>query len=373
MNFSTPHQSTEQMEAIADVRLTKRKLRSLVTDSAKSAAAVNLVYVSDAEPGISRRGNAPQFSYMLEGKKVTDKTILQRIKNLVLPPAWQKVWICTKENGHLQATGIDAAGRKQYKYHTSWTQLRNHTKFYHLYELGKALPAIREQLEKDLARKGLPMEKILALIVSVMQETGIRIGNNEYEKRYGTFGLSTLKNRHVQLEGSNIRLSFKGKKGVEQDLTFKNRKLARLIRQCKEIPGKELFQYYGEDGVRHTIDSGMVNNYIKEISGGHFTAKDFRTWTGTVRALLAFRDSGCAETATETKQKIIAVLDAVAVHLGNTRAVCRKYYVHPALIDLYECRAIEKYLRELEAMQEDKNTADLQPEERVLMKILEKA
>lgn len=361
------------MEAIADVRLTKRKLRSLVTDTAKSAAAVNLVYVSDSEPGIRRTGTARKFSYVLDGNKVTDETTLQRIKSLVLPPAWQKVWICTRENGHLQATGIDAAGRKQYKYHTSWTQLRNHTKFYHLYELGKALPAIRRQLEKDLSRKGLPLEKILALIVSVMQETGIRIGNNEYEKRYGTFGISTLKNRHVQLEGSNIRLSFKGKKGVEQNLTFRNRKLARLIRQCKEIPGKELFQYYDEDGVRHAIDSGMVNSYIKEISDGHFTAKDFRTWTGTVQALLAFKNSGCAETVTETKQKVIAVLDTVAVHLGNTRAVCRKYYVHPALIDLYECHAIEKYLKELENVQDNTNAADLQPEEKVLMKILENA
>lgn len=359
------------MEAIAGVRLTKRKLKTLVTDTAKSAEAINLVYVSDTTPGIQRNGKPGHFTYSFNGKKISDEHILKRIKSLVLPPAWQQVWICSEDNGHLQATGVDAGGRKQYKYHPQWTALRNQTKFYNLYEFGKALPAIRQRVAHDLSLKGLPMEKILALIVSVMQETGIRIGNNAYEKRYGSFGLSTLKNRHAQIEGSQIRFSFKGKKGVYQDLRLKSRKLANLIKQCKEIPGKELFQYYDEDGTSHPVDSGMVNTYIKEISGGHFTAKDFRTWTGTVQAFLAFQNSGCADTATETKQRIVAVLDLVAAHLGNTRTVCKKYYVHPLLMDMYECRAIEKYFKTLEAMTEAEHHTDgLQPAETVLMKIL---
>lgn len=361
------------MESIAKVRLTKRKLKSIGTDSAKSAAAINLVYVNNSDQGISRTGTAPRFDYLLNGKKVKDKTLLGRIKSLVIPPAWQDVWICTRENGHLQATGIDVGGRKQYKYHPHWTALRNHTKFYHLYEFGKALPNIRGQLAKDLARHGLPMEKILALVVSLMQETGIRIGNNAYEKRYGSFGLSTLKNRHVQVSGQSIRLAFRGKKGIYQDLTLKSRRLARLVKQCKEIPGKELFQYYDEEGHAQTVDSGMVNSYIKDISGGHFTAKDFRTWTGSVHALLALHALGCADTVTETKQRIVSALDTVALQLGNTRAVCKKYYVHPALLELYECRTIEKYLRELDDPQQESDPADLQREEQVLMRILEKA
>lgn len=361
------------MESIAKVRLTKRKLKSIGTDSAKSAAAINLVYVSDGDPGILRSGSNPDFMYQLQGKKIRDKALLSRIKSLVIPPAWQNVWICTRENGHLQATGVDVSGRKQYKYHPHWSQLRNHTKFYHLYEFGKALPAIREQLTKDLARHGLPMEKILALVVSLMQETGIRIGNNVYEKRYGSFGLSTLKNRHVQISGQNIRLAFKGKKGIYQDLTLKSRRLARLVAQCKEIPGKELFQYYDEEGHPQAVDSGMVNNYIKDISGGHFTAKDFRTWTGSVHALLALHTLGCADTVTETKQRVVSALDTVALQLGNTRAVCKKYYVHPALLEMYECHTIEKYLGRLDEPQKANDPSDLQREEQVLMSILEKA
>jgi len=361
------------MESIAKVRLTKRKLKSIVTDTAKSAAAINLVYVSDRDEGIARTGKAQKFNYLLQGKKVTDKHLLSRIRSLVIPPAWKEVWICTLENGHLQATGIDVSGRKQYKYHPHWTQLRNHTKFYHLYEFGQALPTIRQQLEKDLAKQGLPMEKILALVVSLMQETGIRIGNNAYEKRYGTFGLSTLKNRHVQINGHSIRMAFKGKKGIYQDLTLKSRRLARLVKQCKEIPGKELFQYYDETGNTHTIDSGMINTYIKDISGGHFTAKDFRTWTGSVHALLALHDLGCADTLTETKQRVVAALDTVAGQLGNTRTVCKKYYVHPALLELYECRAIEKYLKVLDDSPGETQAPDLHPEEQVLMTILQKA
>ena len=361
------------MVAIADVKITRTKLKKLVADTAASAEAINLVYVSDTEAGIGRTKHGDQYTYLYNGRKVKDNEVLSRIKSLVIPPAWQQVWICTKDNGHLQATGIDAMGRKQYKYHPLWTQIRNHTKFFHLFELGKALPALRQRLKADLALPGLSMEKVLALIVSVMQQTGIRIGNGAYEKLYGSFGLSTLKDQHVKIKGSEARFSFKGKKGVYQNITLKSKKLAALIKKCQDIPGKELFQYYDAEGSRRSIDSGMVNSYIKEISGGNFSAKDFRTWTGTIQALLAFKELGCANTAAETKRRVIAALDAVSVHLGNTRTVCRKYYVHPVILDLYECSDLEKYLLQIEKQPDDSHTSHLLPEEKILMKILEKS
>ncbi len=362
----------QHMEAIADITLSRKKLKQLVSDATKSAEAINLVYVSDMDKGITRVKSGKGFHYLQNGRRVSGDAILGRIKGLVIPPAWQRVWICTQDNGHLQATGIDAMGRKQYKYHPLWTQIRNHTKFFHLYEFGKALSAIRKKLAEDLALRELSLQKVLAVIVSVMQETGIRIGNGAYEKMYGSYGLSTLKDKHVKVNGSEVRFAFRGKKGVEQDLTLKSRKLAKLVKQCQDIPGKELFQYYGEDGQRHSIDSGMVNSYIKDISGGHFTAKDFRTWTGTVQALLAFKNLGCAKTTTETKQRIVAALDAVSQQLGNTRTVCKKYYVHPALLEMYECNALEKYLRELDTVTAEEKDG-MHHEEQVLMKILGKA
>lgn len=347
-------------------------MKSLVMDTAKSAEAINLIYVNDQLPGITRHLKDNAFVYKLEGKRITTPSILSRIKSLVLPPAWQNVWICKEENGHLQATGVDALGRKQYKYHPQWTQLRNQTKFFRLAELGKVLPIIRERLEQDLALNGLPANKVLAIVVSVMQETGIRIGNGAYEKLYGSYGLSTLKNKHVSVTGSKLKFTFRGKKGVAQDLTLKSKKLAKLVKQCRDIPGRELFQYYDEEGKRSSIDSGMVNAYIKDNAGGHFTAKDFRTWTGTVQALVAFRELGCANTASETKQKVIAALDAVSMQLGNTRTVCKKYYVHPALIELYECNRLDKFLNEMDTLPADNLVTRLHPEEQVLMKILEK-
>ncbi len=361
------------IEAAAIGKLDRRTLKKLVKDTAGSAGAANLRYVSDASPGISRVREGEGFAYYLNGKPVTDEKTLARIRSLVLPPAWEKVWICRDAHGHLQATGLDARGRKQYKYHPQWSRLRNHTKFFNLHQLGKALPAIRERLHQDLSLPGLPQEKVLALVLSIILETGIRIGNGAYEKLYGSFGLSTLKDRHVTINGSEVRFTFKGKKGVYQDLTLRSKRLATLVRKCRDIPGKELFQYYDAAGNHNVIDSGKVNDYIKAISGGHFTAKDFRTWTGTVQALLAFRELGCAATPTEAKQRIIAALDAVSAQLGNTRAVCKKYYVHPAILDLYECSALEKYLQELEAAPAPQEARDLLPAEQVLMKILEKA
>jgi DNA topoisomerase-1 len=351
--------------------LSKRKIKAISKDPQKTAAAIDLVYVHDNEPGIAREKSGADFIYRFNGKKVTNKAILERIKSLVIPPAWENVWICALHNGHLQATGIDVKKRKQYKYHPHWNALRNHTKYYRLLEFGNALPAIRAQLQKDLSLPGLPVEKVLSLVVVLMEQTNIRIGNNFYEKLYGSFGLTTLKDKHVTINGSQAKFMFKGKKGVEHNISLKNKKLAALVKKCRDIPGKELFQYYDEQGNRHPVDSGMVNNYIKKISGTDFSAKDFRTWSGTLHAFKAFQELGTFETETEKKKKVVEALDMVASQLGNTRTVCKKYYVHPAIISIYENNTITKYAAQLPAAtSNDEIRTEVMPEELVILKIL---
>ena len=359
------------MEEVARIRFTNRKLRSLGNDVVKTAEAINLVYVSDTHPGILRTRNGKGFIYKYKGKTVTDIEVLGRIRSLVLPPAWRNVWICADPNGHLQATGLDARERKQYKYHPLWNNFRNQTKYFHLYDFGLALPNIREQIEKHLSLPGLPQEKVLAAVVSLMQCTSIRIGSNVYEKLNGSFGLTTMKDQHVRIDGHHMKFSFKGKKGIYHDISLKSRKLAKIVQACKDIPGKELFQYYDESGEKRSIDSGMVNNYIKSISSGNFTAKDFRTWTGSIHALQAFRQIGDCETVTEVKKRTVEVLDLVAKQLGNTRTVCKKYYVHPALFDLFEQRSLDKYFAAIEKVDNGAVDSCLTYEEKVLMKILE--
>ena len=353
------------------IKIPRKKIASIVNDPVKTAAAVNLKYVSDTEPGIERIKNGKSFNYQFKENIIADNDNLQRIKGLVIPPAWEQVWICKLSNGHLQATGLDIKKRKQYKYHSLWNSLRNQTKFFRLYEFGKSLPTIRLQLEKDLALPGLPMQKVLATVVSLMERTHIRIGNNFYEKLYGSFGLSTLKDKHVNINGANLKFTFKGKKGVHHDVSIKSKKLAGIVKQCRDIPGKELFQYYDDKGEHKSIDSGMINEYIKNIGGNDFTAKDFRTWAGTVQALLAFKELGFYETITESKKKIIEALDIVSKELGNTRTVCKKYYVHPGIITMYEDKSLEKYIQQLDIIEVDDNKTDLTAEEKIVMKILE--
>ncbi|UPQ77098.1 DNA topoisomerase IB [Chryseobacterium nepalense] len=348
------------------------KIVKIMKDPVASAKAVHLIYTSDAETaGITRKKNGKKYSYYKDGEKIRDKDEISRINKLVIPPAWENVWICALDNGHLQATGFDVKKRKQYRYHPLWSALRNHTKFYRMLQFGYALPDIRLQVEKDLALRNFDKRKILALIVSLMQKTNIRIGNNAYEKLYGSFGLTTLKGKHVKVQGQKISFHFKGKKGVMHDIDLKSRRLSKLIQKCKDIPGKELFQYIDDEGNRHTVDSGMVNDYIKEISGEDFTAKDFRTWSGTVSALIAFKEIGYAETHTEYKKKVKEALEMVASHLGNTSTVCRKYYVHPLVINLYENNTIKKYLDELEQIEKNDGKAGLTHEEKLVLKILE--
>ena len=352
-------------------KISKRKIRSIVKDEEKTAKAAHLVYVTDKEPGIERKKKGEKFEYYFNNKIIKDDEELLRIKHLVIPPAWEKVWICKKENGHLQATGLDTKGRKQYKYHPNWNALRNDTKFYRLHDFGKALPDMRLQLEKDLGGKELNQRKVLAAIVSLLERTNIRIGNSFYEKAYGSFGLTTLKDRHVTFKGDKAIFSFNGKKGVAHHITLKSKKLAAIVKKCRDIPGKELFQFYDEDDSHHSVDSGSVNDYIREISHADFTAKDFRTWAGTVQAFLALKSIGCCETETETKRKIVEALDIVSEHLGNTRTVCKKYYVHPLILSLYESGRLEKYISELDKIEKDDGKTGLSPEEKMVMKILE--
>lgn len=350
------------------IKLGKQQIEAILKDAKKCAEAVDLIYIDDHQPGIRREKSGNDFEYYRDKKKVRDRDTLERIRTLVIPPAWENVWICSSANGHLQATGTDARGRKQYKYHPQWTALRNHTKFYRLLQFGKSIPRIREHLERDLAKRGLPAEKVLAAVVCLMDQTSIRIGNSAYEKLYGSFGLTTLKDQHVKIQGDRMQFIFKGKKGVAQKVSIKNKRLARIVKSCRDIPGKELFQYYDHEGNHKSIDSGMVNAYLKEISGEDFTAKDFRTWSGTVHALTALGAMDTATTKTELKKNLVAALDSVATHLGNTRTVCKKYYVHPLILTLYEENRLHIYLN----CNGDDCPEGIIREEHIVMTILEK-
>ena len=309
--------------------------------------------------------------YQYEGKLVHKKEEIKRIRSLAIPPSWTSVWICALPNGHIQATGLDMRKRKQYRYHPLWSTLRNETKFHRLYEFGKALPALRNRLEADLSQRTLSASKVIATVVSLMERTYIRVGSFEYEKQNGSHGLTTLKDKHVAISGDQVRFSFKGKKGVKHDITLKNKRLARIVKNCREIPGEELFQYYDDDGNTHSVDSGMINSYIKETTGLDFTSKDFRTWAGSLNLLRSLKAVGEALTTTEIKKNIVAALDEVSLKLGNTRTVCKKYYVHPGLIALYEQNSLNKYLKGLDELEENDNSPDLHADEQILMKILQ--
>jgi len=336
----------------------------------KAAKAVNLLYVNDHMPGIRRLKKGKGFAYILDNNNLKDKAYLKRIKKLAIPPAWTEVWICALENGHIQATGLDARKRKQYRYHALWTLIRGETKFHRLYEFGKLLPCLRNQLEKDLRDKDLTQEKVLATVISLMERTYIRVGNSNYEKMYGSHGLTTLKDKHVSVNGDKIRFSFRGKKGIQHDITLRNKRLAKAVEQCRIIPGKELFQYYDEAGNRRPIESGMVNDYIKAAMGADFSAKDFRTWAGSLHAL----DVLCAlpetEEETERKKNVLAMLDFVSGKLGNSRAICKKYYVHPGLVRMYEENNFSRYLRLANETAKDIENTGLTSSEKVLLKIL---
>lgn len=354
----------------AELDLSHKEFLTIDKDYEQAAAVVDLVYVRDNVPGITRKPGKNGFLYYQNGKQVTDAETVARIKKLAIPPAWANVWICSHPNGHIQATGMDVRGRKQYRYHNLWSKVRSETKFHRLYEFGKALPALRTRLEKDISIRDLCERKVLAAVILLMERTYIRVGNYGYEKMNGSYGLTTLKDKHVVIKSGEMNFSFKGKKGVYHDISLKNKKLAKIVKECRDIPGKELFQYYADDGSRRSIDSGRVNEYIKEASGMDFSAKDFRLWAGSLNILRSFKSMGQALTQTMCRQNVLMALDQVSHKLGNTRTVCRKYYVHPGLIRLYEENNLDKYLKELDALEEPDNKSGLTKEEKVLMKIL---
>lgn len=359
------------MEQVVKVKVTHRQHLKIYRDYAKAATLADLKYVSDTQPGISRYKKGRGYMYMFEGKLLRKKEDINRIRSLAIPPSWTSVWICALPNGHIQATGLDMRKRKQYRYHPLWSVLRNETKFHRLLEFGKALPTLRKQLAIDLNQRNLTASKVIATVVSLMERTYIRVGSGEYEKQNGSHGITTLKDKHVAITGDCIRFSFNGKKGVSHDITLKSKRLARIVKNCREIPGSELFQYYDEEGNKHPVDSGMINSYIKNTTGMDFTSKDFRTWAGSLNLLRSLRAMGDAVTAADSKKNIVAALDEVSLKLGNTRTVCKKYYVHPQLIALYEENSLKKYLVQLDEEVGINDTPELHADEKVLMKILQ--
>jgi DNA topoisomerase-1 len=303
---------------------------------AQSAKAAGLRYVCDERSGIARRGSGDRFRYFYpDGSPVRDRTTLARVKALAIPPAWRDVWICPRPDGHLQATGRDARGRKQYRYHRDWREVRDQTKFSRMIAFARALPRIRARVRRDLARPGLPREKVLASIVRLLETTFMRVGNEEYARENASFGITTLRERQVRVNGTKLKFEFRGKSGVQQRVELHDRRLARLVRRMRELPGQELFQYVDDDGERRTVDSADVNAYLREAAGEEFTSKDFRTFAGTLLAAKALCTLGPCRGAGEVKRNVGAAIEAVAKSLGNTKAVCRKCYIHPAVLESY--------------------------------------
>lgn len=332
---------------------------------------IGLVYVTDSMPGLYRKGKPGKFYYEdHNGQRIKDEAQLERIKALVLPPAWTEVWIAAKKNAYLQATGMDVAKRKQYRYHTKWTSRRSDLKYYRLLEFGKALPQARKRIAKDLKRPVYDEQKVLAICVQLMQKTLIRVGNEAYAQLYGSYGLSTLRNKHAKVNGNVLQLKFVGKKGVKQEVALNDRSLAKMVKSCMEIPGQDLFQYYTADSERRAIDSGMINNYIREITGSDFTAKDFRTWGGTLEALRQLAIcTGNVEEERPKKKIITEVMKCVASKLGNTPAVCKSSYVYPLLIEAFEHDQLLKYMKKIHTTKPDTIQA-MENDEKVLMQFL---
>jgi DNA topoisomerase-1 len=312
----------------------------------RSAEAAGLRYVSDQRPGLRRRRVGTSFRYLdADGSPVRDAATLDRIRRLAVPPAWQDVWICPRADGHLQASGRDARGRKQYRYHQRWREIRDETKYGRMIAFAKALPAIRRRVARDLRRPGLPREKALATIVRLLETTFIRVGNAEYARENDSFGLTTLRERQVRVRGSRLQFRFRGKSGVEHDVSLTDARLARIVRRMQDLPGEELFRYIAEDGAVHSVESADVNDYLRSAAGEAFTSKDFRTWGGTLLCARTLRELEPPHSVTEARRQVGQAVEAVARKLGNTKAVCRKCYVHPAVIESYERGELREAMR----------------------------
>lgn len=313
-----------------------------------------LVFVTDAMPGITRVRKGDAFEYRdPQGRKIDQEKTLERIRSLAIPPAYEDVWICPKANGHLQATGKDARGRKQYRYHPRFRESRDEAKYGRMGDFCEALPCIHDRVGKDLRRTGIPKEKVIAAIVTLLEKSLIRVGNEEYAKTNKSYGLTTLRSRHVHVEGSDLRFRFLGKSKIKHDITLHDRRLARVVGKLQELPGQELFQYLDDEGGRHSVTSNEVNAYLKEVTGQDFTAKDFRTWAGTVLAVAELAAVEAPQTKREIKGAITRAIKEVARQLGNTPAVCRKCYVHPAVIEAFDAGQLRKLVQAKEGGAED--------------------
>jgi DNA topoisomerase-1 len=334
--------------------------------------AAGLRHVHDGQPGIRReRDGEGGFRYVApDGRVVDDERTLARIRALGIPPAYEDVWICPSPNGYLQATGHDAKGRKQYRYHPRWREVRDETKYERMMAFGDALPRIRARVDRDLAQPGLPREKVLATVVRLLETTLIRVGNEQYAKENGHYGLTTMHTEHVDVEGQTLHFHFVGKSGKEHTVDVKDRRLARVVQRLRDLPGQEVFQYVDDDGHRRSVDSSDVNAYLHEVAGEEFTAKDFRTWAGTVLASLALQEFEAFGTPTQAKRNVSAAIKAVAQRLGNTPAICRRCYVHPAVLESYLDGTMARAL-EQRAEQELADTLHtLRPEEAAVMALL---
>lgn len=342
----------------------------LATASVEAAGAAGLHYVNDTSPGIRRRRAGSGFSYVApDGGVVKDDDTLARIRALAIPPAYRDVWICPDPNGHIQATGRDARGRKQYRYHPRWQAVRGATKYDRMLAFGQALPGIRARVDSDLKRPNLTREQVLATVVRLLETTLIRVGNDEYARKNRSFGLTTMRDRHVTVAGASIRFRFRGKSGINHTISLTDRKLAAIVKRCQDVPGHELFQYLDANGQRQDVSSGDVNAYLKEISGQDFTAKDFRTWAGTLLAAQALATTEPPASAAQARRRIAEAMREVSGRLGNTPSVCRKCYVHPAVLDAYGESTLSQALAD--APKAPKAAERLRPEEQALLHLLE--
>lgn len=338
----------------------QKKLLKLHADPIDAARAATLRYVNADAPGIKRKKTGSGFSYVdADGRVVRDKATLARIRSLVIPPAWTDVWICSYPNGHLQATGRDARGRKQYRYHPKWRVVRDETKYARVSEFAKVLPRIRRTVQADLRRPGMPREKVLAIIVRLLETTFIRVGNEEYAKANNSFGLTTMRNHHVRIGGSKIELKFRGKGGKVHSIAVNDRRLAKLVRKCRDLPGQQIFQYIDEAGELRPVDSGDVNDYLRETSGADYTAKDFRTWGGTLCAALLLGEEDSSSRS---------AIASVAERLGNTPAICKKCYIHPSVLEAFESAGGRQ--RWIKSRTRGAAVANLRAEERTLVRFL---
>jgi DNA topoisomerase-1 len=362
------------MQGVAEQEVAGGEVAQFELSPVESAKAAGLRYVSDEKPGIQRKKTANGFRYVgVDGRPVKDQETLGRIKSLAIPPAWTNVWISANPNGHLQATGRDAKGRKQSRYHPRWREVRDETKYERMMAFGAALPCIRRRVDHDLALPGLPRVKVLAALVRLMETTFIRVGNEEYARTNHSYGLTTMENRHVEVQGATVRFKFKGKSGVHHEIDLKDRRLATIVKKCRDLPGYELFQYVDHEGETHSVDSADVNEYLREITQQHFTAKDFRTWAGTVLASLMLREFEPFETSTQAKKNVVQAIQKVAARLGNTPSVCRKCYVHPAVLECYLNGELIETIEQRVAQEEEgaERSHALKQEELALMYLLQ--